>query len=334
MNIKGIHHVSSLTADAEKNLDFYTGILGMRLVKKTVNQDNTAYYHLFYGDEEGSPGTELTFFEIPNMAKKHPGTNSISSISLRVKSDDALVFWQERFEELRVNYQPITKRFGHAILPFSDREGHQMALISDQQNQGVPGGKVWTQTDIPEQYGIIGLGPVTLTVKYLEPTVQVLTEVMGFRKIGYYQVKEAPVRDVHVFDSGAGGNGSQIHVEQRKDLPDERQGRGSVHHVAFRVDNSEELTKAIEEIKKEGFKTSGFVDRYYFHSLYFSEPNGILYEIATDGPGFSLDEERNRLGEHLSLPTFLEPRRSEIESKLKPLRTPLYRNGEKEEHPY
>ncbi|MFV8828996.1 ring-cleaving dioxygenase [Alkalihalobacterium sp. APHAB7] len=322
MNLKGIHHVSSLTANAEKNLDFYTRILGLRLVKKTVNQDNTAYYHLFYGDEEGKPGTELTFFEIPNLAEKHPGTNSISSISLRVKNDEALVYWQKRFEALGVDHHQITERFGNAILPFIDLEGHQMRLISDQQNKGEPGGKAWTGGGIPEQYGIIGLGPVQLTVRYMEPTEQVLTEVMGFSKIGTYQTDEYPIREIHVFETGEGGTGTQIHVEQRKDLPEERQGRGSVHHVAFRVDTEEALRKSIEEIEREGFKTSGFVDRFYFRSLYFTEPNGILYEVATDGPGFDLDENKDHLGQHLSLPTFLEHQRSEIEAKLKPLPTP------------
>ncbi|PFA63004.1 ring-cleaving dioxygenase [Bacillus sp. AFS015802] len=319
MKLKGIHHVSSLTANARQNLDFYTRILGLRLVKKTVNQDNPSYYHLFYGDEKGNPGTGLSFFEIPNMARKHPGTNSISGMSFRVKTDDALEYWKNRFEELGVRYNPITERFGHAVLPFRDSEDHEMVLVSDQNNKGTAPGKAWTGAGIPEEYGITGLGPVMLSVRYLEPTVQVLTELMGYRPSGEYRTDEKPSRLVHVFETGEGGNGSELHVQQRKDLPDERQGRGSVHHVAFRVDTEEELLEWVRHLEADGFKTSGFVDRYYFKSLYVTEPNGILFELATDGPGFDQDEPIHELGERLSLPTFLEDRRKEIEAHLKPL---------------
>ncbi|MYL50006.1 ring-cleaving dioxygenase [Halobacillus litoralis] len=321
MKLKGIHHVSSLTADAQKNLDFYTRILGLRLVKKTVNQDNTQYYHLFYGDEKGNPGTELTFFEIPNLAVKHPGTNSISSISLRVDSDEALNYWRGRFTKLGVDHDSMTKRFGHAVLPFRDPEGHQMSLISDENNSGVSSGKPWSRGGVPEEFGITGLGPVKLTVRYLEPSVQMLTEVMGFRKTGEYETESNNI--VHVFETGEGGNGSEIHIEQRKDIQEERQGKGSVHHVAFRVEDEDELYDWIEYLKKDGFKSSGFVDRFYFRSLYVNEPNGILFELATDGPGFNLDESSEHLGEQLSLPPFLEHRRVEIESRLKSLPSPL-----------
>jgi len=324
MELTGIHHVSSLTANAENNLDFYTRILGLRLVKKTVNQDNTSYYHLFYGDEKGNPGTELTFFEIPNMAPKHPGTNSISSISLRVPTDEALTFWSGRFQELGVDHDAITERFGKSVLAFRDSEGHQMALISDENNSGAPAGNPWIKSGVPKQYGIVGLGPVTLTVRYLEPTVQVLTEVMGYRKAGKYQASESPYQDIHVFETGEGGNGTEIHVEQRKDLPEERQGRGSVHHVAFRVKDEGELHQWVDRIQDDGFRTSGFIDRFYFRSLYFNEPNGILFELATDGPGFGQDESLDSLGETLSLPTFLEPHRKEIEAKLTPIPSPKH----------
>ncbi|WP_421378123.1 ring-cleaving dioxygenase [Bacillus salacetis] len=321
MILKGIHHVSSLTANAKRNLDFYTRVLGMRLVKKTVNQDHTEFYHLFYGDENGNPGTELTFFEIPNMARKYPGTNSISSISLRVKTDQALTYWKKRFDDLKIDHGPISHRYGHATLSFRDSDGHEMSLISDQNNSGVPAGKAWSQSGIPEEFGIVGLGPVKLTVRYLEPTAQVLTEVMGFRKTGHYLTNDNTSSEVHVFETGEGGNGSEIHIEQRKDLPEERQGRGSVHHVAFRVSTDEELHQWVNHLKSDGLKPTEFIDRFYFRSLYFSEPNGILFELATDGPGFNLDESSEHLGEQLSLPTFLEPRRKEIEARLKPLPT-------------
>ncbi|MBA2176010.1 ring-cleaving dioxygenase [Halobacillus locisalis] len=318
MNLKGIHHVSSLTANAEKNLAFYRKALGLHLVKKTVNQDNTSYYHLFYGDEQGNPGTELTFFEIPNLAENHEGTNSISNVSLRVASDEALFFWKDRFTQLGVDQSPISERFGHKILPFRDAEGHRMTLVADQFDQKNGFEHTGENSDIPAVFQILGLGPVKLTVRYLEPTAQVLTELMGYREVGQYTFEG---NEIHVFETFEGGLDTEIHVEQRKDLPEERQGRGGVHHVAFRVESEEELKKWVEHIEQDGFETSGFVDRFYFRSLYFREPNGILFEFATDGPGFDTDEDPGRLGETLSLPTFLEPQREEIESKLKPLPT-------------
>lgn len=321
MILKGIHHVSSLTAKAPENLDFYTNTLGLRLIKKTVNQDSPSMYHLFYGDEKGNPGTELTFFEIPNMAPNHNGNNSISAISLRVPDDQALHFWKQRFEQMKVDHDNMMERKGHQTLSFRDFEGQRLILISDQNNRGVTAGVPWDKSPIPSEHAICGLGPVKLTVPYAEPTSDVLTNIMGFRKVGSYPSDEEGEPDILVFDTGDGGNGAEIHVEERKDLQRERQGRGGVHHVAFRVDNEEELKQWIEKIDAEGFRHSGYVDRYYFRSLYFREPNGILFELATDGPGFATDEELDHLGESLALPPFLESRREEIEAKLKPLNT-------------
>lgn len=319
MHLKGIHHVSSLTAKALENVQFYTKTLGLRMIKKTVNQDNPYVYHLFYGDEAGNPGTEFTFFEIPNMAPNHNGNNSISAVSLRVANDKALGFWKQRFEDLGVDHDIITQRNGHHILAFRDFEGQRMILISDENNHGVKAGVPWDKSPVPEEHGIRGLGPITLTVPYAEATAGVLTEILGFRKTGSYPSDVDGQRDILVFETGDGGNGAEIHVEERKDLERERQGRGGVHHVAFRVDNEDELRQWVDKIQGEGFNTSGFIDRYYFRSLYFREPNGILFELATDGPGFATDEDPEHLGETLALPPFLESKRDKIERKLKPL---------------
>ncbi|KAF4323907.1 hypothetical protein G195_001860 [Phytophthora kernoviae 00238/432] len=275
MQIKGLHHVSALTAHAAENYGFYTNVMGLRLIKKTVNQDDVSVYHLFYGDEKGNPGTELTFFEIPMAGQTREGVNSISATSLRVRSDAALTYWQQRFDEFEVPHGEITERGGRATLSFTDFEGQRLILVSDEHNTGVAGGKPWDQSPVPAEYGIVGLG----------------------------------------------GSGSEVHVEERNDLAQERPGRGSVHHVAFRVDNEEELKQWVERVHNFRFPNSGFVDRFYFRSLYFREPNGILFELATDGPGFDTDEELAHLGESLALPPFLEGRRAEIESKLKPLDT-------------
>ncbi|MBP3040770.1 ring-cleaving dioxygenase [Bacillaceae bacterium Marseille-Q3522] len=321
MKLKGIHHVSAFTANAEKNFHFYTKVLGLRLVKKTVNQDETSVYHLFYGDEKGNPGTELTFFEIPMAGKNHNGGNSISAISLRVPNDQAIMYWKQRFTAMNVEHEEIIKRAGRSTLAFQDFEGQRLIFVSDENNQGVSGGTPWKRSPVPNEHGITGLGPVKLTVQNAQATVGVLTEVMGFRVKGQYPSQVAGQPDIIVLETGEGGTGAEIHVEERNDLPGERLGRGGVHHVAFRVDNEAELHEWIRRIQKAKFPNSGFVDRFYFRSLYFQEPNGILFELATDGPGFDTDEDIDHLGESLALPSFLEGKREEIEAKLKSLDT-------------
>ena len=321
MEFKGIHHVSAITAAAAKNFEFYTKVMGLRLIKKTVNQDDTSVYHLFYGDEKGSPGTELTFFEIPMAGSNRDGNNSISATSLRVPNDNALEYWKQRLDQFNVAHEEIQERGGRLTLGFKDPEGQRLILVSDESNQGVAGGTPWVKSSVPHDYAILGLGPVTLTVPDGGPTVVVLTELMGFRRKGQYPSQIAGQPDVVVFETGEGGTGAEIHVEERNDLPQERLGRGGVHHVAFRVEDEEELRAWITRINGVKFPNSGFVDRFYFRSLYFREPNGILFEIATDGPGFDTDEHMDHLGESLALPPFLESKRQQIEAGLKPLNT-------------
>ncbi|CAM3748377.1 MULTISPECIES: ring-cleaving dioxygenase [Paenibacillus] len=321
MEFKGIHHVSALTASASNNFDFYTEIMGMRLVKKTVNQDDVSVYHLFYGDEKGNPGTELTFFEIPMAGRTREGNNSISATSLRVPSDQALTYWAERLDQHGVEREDVKERAGRLTLAFRDFEGQRIILVSDENNEGVAGGRPWAKGPVPPEYAIIGLGPVQLTVPNAQPTVQVLTELMGFRRKGQYASPAQGQPDIVVFETGEGGTGAEVHVEERTDLPRERLGRGGVHHVAFRVEDEEELKAWIQQIGAVGFPNSGYVDRYYFRSLYFREPNGILFEVATDGPGFDTDEHVDHLGETLALPPFLEGKREAIEANLKPLNT-------------
>ncbi|WP_138754401.1 ring-cleaving dioxygenase [Paenibacillus sinopodophylli] len=321
MQLKGIHHVSAITGTASGNFEFYTELLGLRLVKKTVNQDETSVYHLFYGDEKGNPGTELTFFEFPMTAKNREGTSSISSLSLRVADDAAIQYWKARFEQHAVDHDDIVERAGRQTIAFRDFEGQRLVLVSDEHNQGVEGGTPWEKSTVPAEFGILGLGPVQLTVKNPEPTLLVLTQLMGFREKGSYPSTVAGQPDIVVLETGEGGSGAEVHLEERLDLPRERQGYGGVHHVAFRVDNDDELREWIEHIRGVRIPNSGFVDRFYFRSLYFREPNGILFELATDGPGFDTDEDINHLGESLALPPFLEPQRAQIESRLKPLQT-------------
>lgn len=315
--LKGIHHVSAITANAKKNYEFYTKTLGLRLVKKTVNQDDTSVYHLFYADERGNPGTDLTFFEIPHAGNTYTGTNSISATSLRVQNDQALQYWKNRFSKFEVDHDDITNGDGRATLSFRDFEGQRLVLVSDENNLGVSGGKPWDKSPVPSEYGILGLGPIFLTVSRSEVTAKVLTSVLGFRE----KIGNGTSTGIRVFETGEGGTGGEVHVSERSNLPNEKPGRGSVHHVAFRVESEEELKSWVSLLNEYKIPNSGFVERYYFRSLYFREPNGILFELATDGPGFEGDESFDHLGEGLALPPYFEDRRAEIEAKLKPLDT-------------
>ncbi|MEH7418440.1 ring-cleaving dioxygenase [Neobacillus drentensis] len=319
MELLGLHHVSILTGKAEKNYEFYTKILGLRLVKKTVNQDNTESYHLFYADAEGTPGTEVTFFDIPGLGHSYRGTSDISTVSLRVKTTDALLFWNERFTQLGIQHDSIVKRAGRETLAFRDFEGTRLILVADNGETGVSAGIPWKRDDIPVEHAIIGLGPVTLTVSIAEPTIGILTEVMGFRFVSSYPSLEGEYPDILVFATGEGGSGAEVHIEPRPDLPRARIGRGGVHHVAFRVPNEDEYHLWAQRLKEHRIASSGKVERYYFKALYFREPNGILFELSTDTPGFATDEPLETMGQKLALPPFLEPKREEIEANLRPL---------------
>jgi len=319
MNLKGIHHISAITAHAQNNYYFYTHILGMNLVKKTVNQDDWSIYHLFYADKTGKPGTDLTFFEIPFAAQTVQGVNSISRTSLRVKNDVALDFWLKRFKQYDVPHKSILNEANRKIVYFTDFEHQQLALISDKPNSWIGQGEPIEHPEIPIDYAIIGLGPVTLTVKDAEPTVNFLTQILQFTEGEKYVANGQTIRVFSVIEDGT--SAEVIHLKTRTDLPVARQGRGSIHHVAFRVEDGTILKKWVNRLLKYRIPNSGVIDRYYFKALYFHEPNGILFELSTDGPGFTIDENITELGESLALPPHLESRREAIESKLKPLNT-------------
>jgi glyoxalase family protein len=311
MQLTGIHHLTAISADAPGNLDFYTRVLGMRLVKKTVNQDDVSAYHLFYADGLGTPGTDLTFFDWPTRRERR-GTNSVVRTALRVSGKEALDYWITRFDERRVPHGPpsiLDKRWQFA---FEDPEGQRLALIDD---GGAGPGHPWPRGPVPPPYQIRGLGPITMSVPALKRSADFATRVLGMNASREYMADGAAV---HVFTMGDGGPAAELHMRVDPDLPPAAQGAGAVHHVAFRVpDDGYEYW--VERYKSLGIRSSGPVDRFYFRSLYAREPGGILYEIATDGPGFATDESAETLGERLSLPPFLEPRRAEIENGLQPL---------------
>lgn len=320
MNVKGIHHLTAMTGSAANNFSFYTEVLGMRLVKKTVNQDDTTAYHLFYGDEKGNPGTELTFFDFPNAGPMRKGVGSISNTSMRVASDAALDYWLKRFDDFDVKHEGITRFAGRHVIFFEDPEGQRLTLVSDENETGVQSGTPWDRSPVPVEFGITGLGPVMLTVRKPDSTMAVLS-VLGFTEKERIPAIEAGQEEIIVMHVGEGGTGAEVFIEPRTDLPMEIQGTGGVHHVAFRVADEKELHDWIDRINQTRLQNSGFVERFYFRSLYFRDPNGILFELATDGPGFATDEPLETLGESLSLPPFLENKRAEIEASIKPLNT-------------
>ena len=315
LQLTGIHHLTAISADARGNLDFYTRVLGMRLVKKTVNQDDVSAYHLFYADGLGSPGTDLTFFDWP-AAPERRGTHAIVRTALRVSGRASLDWWAERLTAEGVEHAGIENVDGRDTLPFEDPEGQRLALIDD---GGAGEAHPWDASTVPPEHQIRGLGPITLSVPDLGTTRVALEKVMNMREVRQYSVGNGAGPVVHVFEMGDGGPAAEVHVAVEPHLPPARPGKGGVHHVAFRTPNPAEYDQWAERLSSIGIPNSGKVDRFYFRSLYFREPNGILFEIATDGPGFHADEPIETMGESLALPPFLEHRRAQIEAGLKPL---------------
>ncbi len=316
MDFKGLHHVTAVTANAPANLDFYTNVLGLRLVKKTVNQDDVSAYHLFYGDAAGHAGTEVTFFDWAAMAPNAPGTGGISEIGLRVPNRAALDWWREHLSEHGVDQEEISEIAGHQTLRFTDPEGQRIALVAGgSDDEFTP----WPQSLVPAEHQIRGLAHIGLTVRQLGPTAQVLTDVLNFRLAGVFPSPSNADAKLVVFESGEGGPGTEVRVEERPDLRPARLGSGGVHHVAFRAPDDTVHRAWRDRVRAAGLGITDVIDRYYFKSLYFREPGGILFEIATDGPGFATDEDAAHLGERLALPPFLEPHRAAIEAGLKPL---------------
>ena len=313
MELGGIHHLTAVSAKIRDNHHFYTGTVGMRLVKRSVNQDDTSAYHLFYADAKGSPGTDLTFFDWP-VDRERRGTRAITRTGLRVAGLDALRWWQDHLRETRVAASEIVERDGRLTLDFEDAEGQRIALVDD---AGTGESHPWNGSPVPAAHQVRGLGPITMSVPALEPTDAVLKSI-GMRPVREYAHPDGAAQLVHVYEMGPGGAAAELHVAVQPGLPVTRQGAGGVHHVAFRSRDADYDAWA-DRLNTLGIPNSGKVDRYYFRSLYFREPNGILFEIASDGPGFGVDENEATLGEQVVLPPFLEPRRQEIVSRLKPI---------------
>ncbi|MEO7987265.1 MAG: ring-cleaving dioxygenase [Gemmatimonadales bacterium] len=316
MELTGIHHLTAVSSDIRGNYRFYTQTMGMRLVKRSVNQDDVSAYHLFYADAIGSPGTDLTFFDW-KMPRERRGTHSITRTHLCVRGREALEWWEERLRESQVASLKLEERDGRFVLDFEDPEGQRLSLIDDGGQGDEP--RRWEKSPVPGEFQVRGLGPIEMSVPALGPTEAVLTGVMNLRRAREYTRPGSPAATVQVYEMGLGGSHAELHVAIEPELRPSRLGAGGVHHVAFRTPNEDEYHAWAERLNTLGVPNSGEVDRYYFRSLYFREPGGVLFEIATDGPGFAVDENPATLGEHVALPPFLEPRRAAIVAALEPI---------------
>lgn len=314
--IGGLHHITAIAGDPQENLDFYAGTLGMRLVKKSVNQDDPGTYHFFFADGAGTPGTDLTFFPWTRLAPGREGAGLTVEVPLAVPAD-SLAFWSARLEERGVPLGGVRERFGEAALPFRDPHGLALSLVATADDREfVP----WRNGPVPAEHQIRGLHAANLTESDLAATAEFLTKVLGFRHT-------RTEGDWHRFEVAGGGSGAIADVQERPGTPRGRWGTGAVHHVAWRVADDESQVAMRGRLARAGGTPTEVIDRFWFKSVYCSEPGGVLFELATDGPGFAVDEAPEALGTKLILPPWLEPQRREIEGMLPQVQPPGVRQG-------
>ena len=321
----GIHHVTAITSDPQRNIDFYTNNLGLHFVKLTVNQDDPTSYHLYYGDESGRPGTILTFFHWPNLPRGHRGTSEVAAISFLIPKN-SIDYWLDRFKNQKVDYEGPTKRFGDSeeVITLHDPDGLGLELVAHESaiDRTV---NVWKEGPVPIEYAIRGFYSVTLSEEGYERTSSVLADELGFiptRHEGSRFRYEIPTSPLSSTINQEGGGAKIVDVLC---LPYTQQaviGIGSVHHVAWRTPTDEQQRVLRRNIIRAGLNATPVIDRFYFHSVYFREPGGILFEIATNPPGFMVDEKADELGTHLVLPPWLEPMRKDLLKILPSVRIP------------
>ncbi|HEX2779094.1 MAG TPA: ring-cleaving dioxygenase [Gemmatimonadaceae bacterium] len=312
--ITGLHHVTCIAGDPQENLDFYTGLLGMRLVKKTVNQDVPGTYHLFYADGEGHAGTDLTFFPWPDMGPVSPGVGLASEVGLAVPAG-SLEYWEHRLSRAGVATEPIVIRFGERALPFTDVHGLRVALIETSDAREF---SPWAESPVPAERQVLGLHSMRLVERDVESTANFVVRTLGFTAVGEED-------GWHRFAIIGGGSGRVVDVRAEPREARGRWGVGAVHHVAWRVPDDQAEMEVRERVDEARRRPTPVIDRFWFRSVYFLEPGGVLFELATDGPGFAIDESPESLGESLVLPPWLEPRRREIEAGLPVLQLPVVR---------
>lgn len=309
--IQGIHHITAIAGDPQQNLDFYSGVLGLHLVKLTVNFDDPGTYHLYYGDGLGTPGTILTFFPWPGAPRGQQGSGQVTTTAFSIP-EPALGYWVDRLHRLGVSHEGPRTRFDESVVSFIDPDGLVLELVA---HRGAEARVPWTHGPVSAEYAIRGFHGLTLSERRAAQTAPLLTEVLGFRLL-----REAETR--FRYQVGSAGAGVLVDV---LDLPDAPRGEiavGTVHHVAWRTPTDEAQQEWRRRIAGRGLNVTPVLDRRYFRSIYFREPGGVLFEIATDPPGFVVDEKPEELGTHLKLPPWLEPMRSQLEQRLPRLRLP------------
>lgn len=303
--ILGLHHITAIANNAQRNYNFYTKVLGLRLVKKTVNFDDPGTYHFYFGDEMGSPGTILTFFPWEGIGQGYTGSGMATNIGYSVPKD-SLDFWTDRFNQYNVKHENLNERFGEPYLSFKDADGLQLDLIVPANTDTRKG---WETKEVQNDVATKGFHSITLTVKQLGPTASILTDILG-----YQLQKQEGTR--YRFSTDAIGNASIVDIVEAPSLAPGRGAAGTNHHVAFRVKNDDILMEFREKIASKGLSITPKIDRDYFFSLYFREPGGVLFELATDNPGFTRDEPLTELGTSLRLPKQYEGNRKQIEGLL------------------
>lgn len=308
--VNGLHHVTAIAGPAQRNLDFYAGVLGLRLVKKSVNQDDPKTYHLFYADAEGRPGTDLTFFPWEHLAPSRKGIGLTVEVQLAVP-EGSLAFWENRLQNYGVKLGSPEVRFSEKALPFRDPDGLEVALVETASRPFSP----WERSDVPENQQIMGLHGARLWERDLHPTGTFLTETLGFQAAGHQNGWSR-------YTVAGGGSGKFVDIKELPNLPRGQWGTGSVHHVAWSVDDTPHELEVRERVARAGRRPTEQIDRFWFKSVYFMEPGGALFELATAGPGFAVDEDPAKLGESLVLPPWLEPQRPQIEAGLPVLTLP------------
>jgi len=304
--IVGLHHVTAIASDAQRNLDFYTQVLGLRFVKRTVNFDDPGTYHLYFGDDAGSPGTILTFFPWPRASRGHAGAGEVAQTAFSVPLA-SIEYWETRLREHGVLVETTGKRFTEQVLTFPDPDGMKLEIVG---HADAAPANASRYADIPAEHAIRGFFGVTLLEHEAESTGNFLN-VLGFHKVA-----EAGNRQRYSAEGNALGNHIDLVIDPKAAYG--RSGAGSVHHIAFRATDDAAQLEWREQIGKY-VDVTPVMDRTYFHSIYFREPGGVLFELATDPPGFAFDESIETLGEELRIPAWLEPRRAAIEQRLTPL---------------
>ncbi len=321
MKTRGIHHVTAITGDIQANLDFYVRVLGLRLVKQTVIQEEPNTYHLFYGDEVGTVGTDMTFFDWPHLGHDRAGARNVARTLLYVTDEAALDGWAKRFNMLNVNYTRKTDYAGRKQIHFSDPDGQRLGLIAGGEN---PAYRHWAQNPVAEAIAIRGIHSVVLGVRELQPTVDFLTDVFGYQPKLAFQSSEANEGRGMALTTTNGGAGNELVVVERTEPQYGFRAIGSVHHVALTMAAEDSIEAWHERLVATGLKVTEIVRRYYFDSIYVRIPGGILFEVATPGTGLAIDDDLATLGERLTLPPFLEDQRAQIESQLKTIRLPEF----------